>query len=123
MARPLRIEFPGALYHVVARGNERKPIYRADQDRGLFLATLERACVKDIGRSTEFPFAQRRPNIAALDHLLTTRTDAAISNAYRNGYRIREIAAALSLHYSTVSRRITSFERSPAQKELLQRKT
>jgi hypothetical protein len=28
MARPLRIERPGGSYHVTARGNERKPIYR-----------------------------------------------------------------------------------------------
>lgn len=27
MARPLRIEFPGAVYHVTARGNRREPIY------------------------------------------------------------------------------------------------
>jgi hypothetical protein len=26
MARPLRIQFPGAVYHVISRGNERKPI-------------------------------------------------------------------------------------------------
>lgn len=40
MARPLRIEFPGAFYHVTARGNERKPIYRTDVDRCQFLAVL-----------------------------------------------------------------------------------
>lgn len=40
MARPLRIEFAGAVYHVTARGNERKPIYRCDADRHRFLATL-----------------------------------------------------------------------------------
>jgi hypothetical protein len=28
MARPLRIEYDGALYHVTSRGNERKPIFR-----------------------------------------------------------------------------------------------
>ena len=28
MARPLRIEFPGAVYHVTARGNARQNIYR-----------------------------------------------------------------------------------------------
>lgn len=33
MARPLRIEFPGALYHVLSRGNERRPIVRDDADR------------------------------------------------------------------------------------------
>ena len=40
MARPLRIEYDGALYHVTSRGNERKPIFKDDGDRELFLATL-----------------------------------------------------------------------------------
>ena len=40
MARPLRIEFPGAVYHVTARGNERTPIYRGDRDRRRFLTIL-----------------------------------------------------------------------------------
>jgi len=42
MARPLRIEFPGALYHVVSRGNERKPIVRDDVDREKRLDWLRR---------------------------------------------------------------------------------
>ena len=42
MARPLRIEFDGALYHVTSRGNERKPIFKDDIDRKLFLDTLAR---------------------------------------------------------------------------------
>ena len=33
MARPLRIQFPGALYHVMSRGNERRPIVRDRADR------------------------------------------------------------------------------------------
>jgi hypothetical protein len=37
MARPLRIEFDGALYHVTSRGNEREAIFKDDTDRGLFL--------------------------------------------------------------------------------------
>ena len=40
MARPLRIEYDGALYHVTGRGNERKPIFRDEKDRKLFLDTL-----------------------------------------------------------------------------------
>jgi REP element-mobilizing transposase RayT len=40
MARPLRIEYPGALYHVIARGNARAPIFLADCDRLLFLDVL-----------------------------------------------------------------------------------
>lgn len=42
MARPLRIEFPGALYHVMSRGNERKPIVRDDADRQKRLEWLRR---------------------------------------------------------------------------------
>src|SRR5437867_12869163 len=37
---PLRLEFPGALYHVTARGNERRPIVRDDADRERFVVTL-----------------------------------------------------------------------------------
>jgi len=37
MARPLRIEYPGALYHVTSRGNRREQIYADDEDRVAFL--------------------------------------------------------------------------------------
>jgi len=40
MARPLRIEFPGAVYHVTARGNARAAIFLNDDDRRRFLALL-----------------------------------------------------------------------------------
>ena len=40
MARPIRVEFPGAVYHVMARGNERREVFRDDQDRTRFLETL-----------------------------------------------------------------------------------
>jgi len=44
MARQIRIEYPGALYHVMARGNRREPIYLDDDDRRFFLKTLSEAC-------------------------------------------------------------------------------
>jgi putative transposase len=37
MARPLRIEYPGALYHVTSRGNAGGRIFRSDKDREYFL--------------------------------------------------------------------------------------
>jgi REP element-mobilizing transposase RayT len=40
MSRPLRIEYPGAVYHVTSRGNARQPISRDDSDRGRFLEIL-----------------------------------------------------------------------------------
>ena len=46
MARPLRIEFSGGLYHVTARGNARQAIYADDTDRTLFLKLLEKACCR-----------------------------------------------------------------------------
>ncbi|HZI66824.1 MAG TPA: transposase [Thermoanaerobaculia bacterium] len=40
MARPLRLEFPGALYHVMSRGHEKSSIFRDRRDRRTFLAIL-----------------------------------------------------------------------------------
>ncbi len=40
MARPLRIEYEGAIYHVTSRGNRKKPIFRDDKDRESFLEII-----------------------------------------------------------------------------------
>ena len=40
MARPLRVEFDGALYHVTSRGNARRDIFDEDGDRKAFLEIL-----------------------------------------------------------------------------------
>lgn len=42
MSRPIRIEFPDALYHVTARGDRREAIFEDDQDRQTFLLILEK---------------------------------------------------------------------------------
>jgi putative transposase len=44
MARPLRIEFPGAMYHITSRGNARSAIYLDDADRASFLEQLGSVC-------------------------------------------------------------------------------
>jgi putative transposase len=46
MARKLRVEFEGAVYHVMNRGDQRERIFVDDEDRRLFLATLGEACAK-----------------------------------------------------------------------------
>jgi len=46
MPRKLRIEYAGAIYHVINRGDRRDDIFRDDEDRRRFLATLEEACRK-----------------------------------------------------------------------------
>ena len=40
MARPLRLEFSGAIYHLTSRGNARQKVFFSDSDRELFLSTL-----------------------------------------------------------------------------------
>jgi len=40
VARPLRIEYPGAVYHITSRGNEKKRIFKDERDRDIFLDTL-----------------------------------------------------------------------------------
>ena len=40
MGRPLRIEYPGAFYHVTSRGNEKKDIFKSEADRKKFLTYL-----------------------------------------------------------------------------------
>ena len=46
MARKLRIQYPGALYHVMNRGDRREAIFEDDQDRHRFLSTLGETCAK-----------------------------------------------------------------------------
>jgi len=44
MARPLRLEFSGALYHVTARGNRQEDIFEDDKDRKNFLSIFQAVC-------------------------------------------------------------------------------
>jgi REP element-mobilizing transposase RayT len=43
MARPLRIEYHGAFYHVTSRGNEQKDVFKSQKDREKFLDYLASA--------------------------------------------------------------------------------
>ena len=46
MPRKVRIEYPGAIYHVMSRGDRREDIFVDDEDRQRFLSTLGEACQK-----------------------------------------------------------------------------
>ena len=46
MPRQLRLEYPGAIYHVMNRGDHREPIFKDDLDRQKFLLTHGQACEK-----------------------------------------------------------------------------
>jgi len=42
MARQIRIEYPGAIYHITSQGNAQQPIFETKADRYHFLSILER---------------------------------------------------------------------------------
>ena len=46
MARPLRIEYPGAFYHVVNRGNYRRDLFESAGAAQAFVSTMEEACAR-----------------------------------------------------------------------------
>ena len=46
MARKLRVQFPGAVYHLMSRADRREPIFKDDADRERFIQTLGEACAK-----------------------------------------------------------------------------
>jgi REP element-mobilizing transposase RayT len=46
MTRPLRLEYPGALYHVTSRGDRKAAIFRDDTDRAVWLQTLGETCAQ-----------------------------------------------------------------------------
>ena len=46
MARKLRLEYPGAIYHVINRGDRRESIFHDDADRKRFVETLAECCTK-----------------------------------------------------------------------------
>ena len=50
MARPLRIQYPGALYHVTSRGNEKKVIFKNDEDRRVFLEIFKEVSERFLWR-------------------------------------------------------------------------
>ncbi len=75
MGRPLRIMYPGACYHVTARGNERRPIYRDDNDRQRFLHRLGEV----VGRYRLI----LHPFVLMRNHLLLETPEANLSRALR----------------------------------------
>jgi REP element-mobilizing transposase RayT len=46
MPRKMRVEYPGAMYHVMSRGDQRDDIFLDDVDRHEFIKTLAEACQK-----------------------------------------------------------------------------
>jgi len=75
MARPLRIEFPGAVYHVTSRGNRGEPIFADDADRAALLQTVGDAAERFdaallafclMGNHYHFVLRTHQPNLSRL---------------------------------------------------------
>jgi putative transposase len=75
MGRPLRIEYPGAIYHVTSRGDRQEPIFKGAADRQLLLDIVDQAmsrldaemlafCL--MGNHYHFVLRTRRPNLSRL---------------------------------------------------------
>ena len=60
MPRKLRVEYPGAIYHVMSRGDGKGDIFLDDVDRQDFLKTLAEACLK-TGFQVHAPGLWRTP--------------------------------------------------------------
>ena len=124
MARPWRIEFEGALYHVPSRGNEHKDIFRDYKDRVSFLnclgemsARFETDIFAYVLLSNPKTLLEKAARI--LDcNLIDYRRSLRISEQYRDKrdlliyllweiglYKNQEIGDLLGLTYSSISRR------------------
>ena len=75
MARPLRIEKAGGWYHITARGNERKRIFRDDRDRQHFLELLAEMVLRFGVRWHAYVLMENHY------HLLLELTEANLSRA------------------------------------------
>ena len=101
MSRPLRIQYPGATYHIISRGNAGNNIFKEKQDYLIFL--------KDKGNkeNTKKERFAGRPSLEKVfkDFNNKKERDNLIKKASQeHGYTQTEIGNFLDIHYSTVSK-------------------
>jgi putative transposase len=77
MSRPLRLEFPDALYHTTSRGDRREDIYDDDEDREVFLKIVSKA----IGQNNWYCYSYCL--MSNHYHLLVQTPDANLSKGMR----------------------------------------
>ena len=69
MARKPRVEYEGAVYHVMCRGDRQNDIFRDDKDRETFIDTMSKAC--DRQDSVDAKISQRNDDKSVLTPFLT----------------------------------------------------
>jgi putative transposase len=68
MPRSIRIQFPSAHYHVMARGNRREAIFLDEEDRRFFLHTLSEACEMTGWRVHAWVLMENHYHLLAPEH-------------------------------------------------------
>ncbi len=104
MARPLRLHFPGAVYHLTSRGNRQEHIYHSDEDRKIFIAILG----KIVKRYNWVEIAELLPE--AIHRSKPQRNDAIVTAHLEHGYTLKEIADEIGIHYTTVSKVLSRYD-------------
>ena len=107
MSRPLRIEFPGAVYHFTSQGNARQPVFHNNSDRINFLTLF----YLNTGALSTFLLVSWCPGALVLYlfqqggiffRKLTCYKIFSTHICY--GYSLKEINAFLGIHYTAVSK-------------------
>jgi putative transposase len=101
-------------YRAFVRAGLRRPDPKRERVGEIYLGGRDfvRRRSRPRTASSEVPRRQREPIRCSLEQLLASRRDGALAAAYREGYSLRELAAMLGVHYSTVSRRLRREERA-----------
>lgn len=120
MARPLRIQYAGAFYHITSRGNERRPIFSSIRDREKLLSFFSEAALRYgvrihthclMKNHYHLLLETSEPNLSQAMHFINGGYTTYYNRAYcRSGHllqgRYRAILVEKDLYASTLSRYI-----------------
>jgi REP element-mobilizing transposase RayT len=132
MSRQLRIEYPGAFYHVYSRGNQRQPIFFSDEDRFYFLKILREAherlgcivhlyCLMDnhYHITLETPAA----NLSQIMHFLNTTYSVYLNKKHdRCGHLFQGRFKAILVQADAYAKVLTTYiHGNPVRKKIVER--
>jgi len=111
MARPIRIEYPGALYHITSRGNAGEPIFLEDKEK-----------LQEIPRIQRFA---ARPSLQELFSESSSDPEVVMKAYTYYHYTLKEIGNYLGMHYATASRLVKRYKISVSRRgeNILKNKT
>ena len=143
MARPLRLELAGGLYHVTAQGDGREDLYLSDTDRLAWLEIFAQVCQRFnwVGHAwcqmdnhyhllIKTPEANLSQGMRQLNGVYTqyfNRSNARVGHVYQGRYKaialaylsgqhtMAKIAEHFDVHYTMVSRVVSLYEKSQAE--------